>query len=146
MRRRCCAWPVPVLAALCALAGCDGPVADAGPPSDAAVDAGPPPTLRDVQAELFTPRCALAGCHNPRFTPSVSPNLLAPRRGDLVGVPSRQSEKPLVDAGNLRGSYVFEKVSSRRPAQGEPMPLEGPPLSGAERGLLRRWISGGALP
>lgn len=101
------------------------------------------PTTGQLQAEIFTPRCATSGCHagpNPSGGLSLEP----PVRSKLVGVPSTQVTRNLVEAGNPGLSYLYDKVLGTMVAGGtQPMPPTGS-LSDEEIALIREWIEAGA--
>jgi len=103
-----------------------------------------------VQAEIFTPHCAVPECHvtaDPAAD-TAPPQGLVLEAGSaydmIVGVPSHETELPRVAPGDPEGSYLFRKVSPDLPIGWHRMPLEGAPLSDDERTLLRSWIAAGA--
>lgn len=100
---------------------------------------GPPTTAR-VQAEIFSPQCALSGCHAGP-TPAQGLDLTPPVEAKLVGVEAQQVTRPLVDPGNPGNSYLYDKVLGTMIAGTSIMPLPPQePLTDAEIDLLREWI------
>jgi len=68
--------------------------------------------------------------------------------GQLVGVPSLQSDLRRVEPGAPERSYLYLKLINRHRqagGSGEPMPLSGWPLEAQELELIRRWIADGAV-
>ncbi|MCA8955020.1 MAG: hypothetical protein KDC87_03045 [Planctomycetes bacterium] len=57
---------------------------------------------------------------------------------------NENGEFPLVVPGDPEGSYLYRKLMERRPAAGEQMPLDTPPMAEHGRELVRRWILEGA--
>ncbi|HEX4824375.1 MAG TPA: hypothetical protein VFV19_08685 [Candidatus Polarisedimenticolaceae bacterium] len=116
---------------------------------DGVVSQPPPtsaPTLTALQSSIFTPRCAVPGCH-------VAPG--AQQGMDLsaghfyantvnVAVVELAGFKRVVpnDAAN---SYLFMKVTADPRITGEQMPFGGPYLSAAETAAIQQWIDAGAL-
>lgn len=130
--------------AACALtAGCggDGTVGMMEPPpgSDAA-------TLTEIQNDVFTPRCALPGCHAAP-APEQGMDLSAGHaHGAIVGVASAELAPYLrVAPGDGASSYVLMKLAGDPRIVGERMPFGGPYLTEAEIERVRSWIDAGAL-
>jgi hypothetical protein len=102
-------------------------------------------TLAQLSADIFTPKCATAGCHggaNPAAGMSLTSSAIA---ASTIGVPS--SQRPnlrRIDAGNPDGSYLIQKVNGT--GAGSQMPLGGAPLSVAEIQLIVDWVTAGAQP
>lgn len=108
-----------------------------------------PPTLSSLQAQIFTPRCAL--CHIPAGPGAEETGLdLSTDRETtfnmLVNVPS--TEDPTfkrVEPGNPDASYLIKKLEGTPPPRNTRMPANGPPfLSDEEIKKVRDWISAGA--
>jgi hypothetical protein len=111
-------------------------------------NSGPPPdptaTFTRIQNEIFTPTCAVIGCHG-RF--GTQQDLLLVEGEAYANVVNRPSTempqlmriKPL-DPAN---SYLFRKITGAG-ITGDRMPQAGPPLSDAEITLIREWIRRGA--
>ena len=119
--------------------GGDGvlPVAG-GPPSDTG------PALGFVQASVFTPHCALPGCHAPP-APEQGMDLSAGKAYvSTVGIDSTElSGFKRVAPGNAADSYLYMKIAGDPRIAGERMPFGGT-LTAAEIDLVRAWIEAGA--
>lgn len=106
------------------------------------------PTLASIQANVFTPTCATAGCHTgpsgstlPAGMDLTSENASS---ANLIGVSSIQVPSvPRVDAGNANNSYLIQKLEGTA-AQGGRMPQGGPFLDQADIDVIRQWINDGA--
>ncbi len=108
----------------------------------------------DIQ-QIFTEKCIV--CHNPggsgySFTGGNDSGLDL-RQGfsynKLVNVPTFEESgvAPFlrVDPGNSANSYLYQKINSGNPKDGERMPLNGPPfLSGQQIQMIKIWIDSGA--
>lgn len=101
-------------------------------------------TLASVQANVFNPGCVVchAGASAPLGLRLDSANAFT----NLVGVPSRQQSSVLrVAPGNPDQSYLVQKLEGTA-AEGQQMPLGGPPVPQATIDFVRQWITDGALP
>ncbi len=124
------------------LAGCgyDGPFGDAGMTGPA-----PAPTLSSLQATIFTPRCAVPGCH---LQPGAALGMDLSEGmtwGNVVDV--RSVEVPAfvrVAPGDPSNSYLYLKVTGDPRILGERMPFGGPPLPAGDIESLAEWILAGA--
>lgn len=103
------------------------------------------PRLQSIQENVFSPSCAVSGCHAGP-SPQQGLNLSAGRAHEnLVNV--RSNERPAlfrVAPGTPDSSYLIQKVEGRSSIVGERMPLGGKPLSQEEINALRIWIERGA--
>ncbi len=139
--RAVAAW-AGILALAAAGCGGDGVIELPAPPVP------PPPegpTLGELQQEVFTPRCALPGCHgSPAPVLGLDLSEGASHRS-LVGVPSVQCPGFLrVEPGNALGSCLYMKLLGDPRILGERMPLLPPPLEASELERIRLWIEAGA--
>lgn len=106
------------------------------------------PTLDELQANLFGPTCASAGCHTGP-TGSSLPSGMDLSSADatfasLVGITSlQQPAVSRVAAGDPDNSYLVQKVEGTA-ATGQRMPLVGGVLSQTAIDDIRQWISDGA--
>ena len=129
-----------LLAGLVVLAGCSGGSGGGVIPSTGSV------TLIDVQAQVFSPRCALSGCHiGP--TPQMDLDLSAGNSaGNTIGVSSEELPVLLrIEPGNAADSYLYMKLIEDPRILGDPMPASGGPLSAGQLNLIESWIDQGAM-
>jgi len=107
------------------------------------------PTLDQIQAVVFTPTCATAGCHTGP-SGAILPSGLDLSDADasfaaLVGVPSLQQAGILrVAATDPNNSYLIQKLEGNA-ATGLQMPFGLSPLDPAVIAEVRQWITDGAL-
>jgi mono/diheme cytochrome c family protein len=100
------------------------------------------PTLRQIQAVVFTPKCAI--CHD--GAGAVLPGVMnltseAESRAALVNVPSIQNAAlDRVEPGQAANSYLVHKIDGTAASQ---MPPTGP-LPQAEIDAIVQWINDGA--
>jgi hypothetical protein len=109
-----------------------------GPPVD------PTATFTRVQTEVFTPTCAVLGCHD---AIGRQENLvLASGRAytDIVNASSVQMPSlRRVQPGDPNSSYLYRKLTGVGIVQ-ERMPQFSPPLPDDKLALVRDWIRRGA--
>jgi len=107
----------------------------ASPPSTA--------TLTFIQDNVFTPSCALFGCHHPSSTASGLNLGSGFAFSSIVGINSvQQPVFQRVNPGDPDNSYLIRKVEGNA---GNQMPLARPPLAQSVIDNIRQWISNGAL-
>jgi len=109
-------------------------------------EAGEVSFSRDV-LPIFESRCER--CHQPggrALRGGVTLDLRADQAyAQLVNQPSAtDEERILVVPSDVQKSYLYEKISSDSPAEGERMPAEGEPLTEKELATIRAWIEAGA--
>jgi hypothetical protein len=103
------------------------------------------PTLASIQANVFTPSCALSGCHAgsaPQQGQNLSSGLAF---SNIVNVPS--TEQPAfmrVKPGDPDSSYLYMKITGDPRISGVQMPKTGGPLSAAKIAAIHDWIANGA--
>jgi hypothetical protein len=130
--------------------GCGGSGSD-----DSAPPGSPPPpppstppfgpNFSEIQAELFTPTCATAGCHTGAGAPQGLRLDEANSYGLLVDVPSTEVPSILrVSPGDPDNSYLIQKLEGTA-SVGDQMPLGGPPLPQDSIDVIRQWIIDGAI-
>lgn len=123
-------------------AACGGESAGPAVGVDGGADAHPP-RLADVEQRVFVRFCTFAPCH-PADNPQQGLSLVPPTRGSIVARPATTvSARLRVVPGDPGASFLFEKVSSDRPAAGVRMP-PNQPLDSDKIELVRAWIAGGA--
>lgn len=106
------------------------------------------PTLDDIQAAVFGPTCAVAGCHTGGGValPTVM-NLTSAQASfdNLVNIPSLEVPGVIrVLPGDPDNSYLVHKLEGTA-AVGDRMPLGGNPLDPAIIADIRQWITDGAM-
>lgn len=105
-----------------------------------------PPTLSQLQAEIFSQRCG-AVCHRAGGFGGVETGLFLDTKENsfnlLVNVPSvGDPNVKRVEPGNPNASYLIQKLEGTVPGR---MPADGSPfLSDEQVKKVRDWISGGA--
>lgn len=101
-------------------------------------------TLTRVQTEIFTPTCAVLGCHDPFGNQSQLNLTTGNSYGQIVGRPSVEvSNLNRVQPGQPDLSYLYRKILGTG-ITGDRMPQAGQPLSDAQKNLVRDWIRRGA--
>jgi hypothetical protein len=131
-----------LLAGACALAaGCGG-----GDPAGDVVGQPAVVSALEVQTRVFTPRCALSGCHVGAGAPmDLDLSSVTLSTANTVGVASLEVPALMRVAPNdAPNSYLYRKVSGDPTIQGDPMPASGPPLNATELALIEAWIEQGA--
>ncbi len=106
------------------------------------------PTLSSIQTNIFTPKCAIPGCHtggNPTGQLSLqtgqSYNTLVGAGGTGV-TSSGYGPRLRVQPGNANNSVLYLKVSGN--TLGGQMPQGMQALSAAEMSAIQTWINNGA--
>jgi hypothetical protein len=128
----------------CAGKGIEDPV---GPPVSCTGGTAPfRANLSCIQQIVFTPTCAVAGCH---VNPGAQQGLDLSEGmawSSLTGVPSAEvAGMNRVTAGDPDQSYLIWKLEGNPGIVGDRMPQGGPYLSQAEIDVIRRWILDGAM-
>jgi len=105
-------------------------------------------TLDALQASVFTPTCAVSGCHTGPSSGSLPSgmdlNTADASFANLVGIPSiQQPTLSRVAAGDPDNSYLVQKIEGTA-ASGSRMPLGGGVLDQALIEDIRDWIANGA--
>lgn len=106
-------------------------------------------TLDEIQAAIFTPSCATAGCHN--NTSQAAGLSLAnadTSYAELVGEFSSQNGQSavlLVAPTDPGGSYLIRKMENAATITGARMPLNGAAVPQSDIDQIRQWILDGAM-
>jgi hypothetical protein len=104
----------------------------------------PTATFTRVQSEIFTPTCAVIGCHDPLGQSSQMILTAGQAYGQIVNRPSVEMPSlSRIAPNDVTNSYLYRKITGAG-ITGERMPLGGPALSEAEIQLVRNWIRRGA--
>ncbi len=100
-----------------------------------------------IQQNVFTPTCAISGCHVGAAAPQGLRLDEANAFALLVGIASAEVPGLLrVKPNDPDLSYLVQKLEGTAAAGGQ-MPLNGPPfLPQATIDVIRQWITDGALP
>jgi hypothetical protein len=103
-----------------------------------------PPTLDDIQANVFTPSCALSFCHGASMQAGL--HLEAGfSYASIVGVPSLEDPTRFrVEPFDPDNSFLICKLENCPSIVGQQMPLVGGPLPQSTIDVIRDWISLGA--
>lgn len=98
------------------------------------------PDLASIQAQIFARSCAQQGCHS-AVEPAAALDLVSPGvEARLVGVASATCDAQIrVVPGHPEQSFLFDKVSSKTPSCGTPMPPAG--LGAEEQACIEQWIA-----
>lgn len=131
-----------VLAALL-LAGC-GDVKSPTEPS--AVPEGPAFTFAQVQAQIFTPSCAKAGCHAASAASGGMVLEAGRAYGEIVNRPAvGNATFDRIEPGDPDRSYLIKKLRGDPDITGARMPLDNPGgLTQAQMDGLIGWVLAGA--
>ena len=136
------AFFVALIVGCVAIVGCGDekrlPTAPEGPISETA-------TFTRVQSEVFTPTCALAGCHlGPASLAQEGLVLSGDAYDSIVGVRSNQNPSiSRVTPGDPANSYLWRKITPGQPIVGDRMPQTGS-TTAVQRQLVTDWIARGA--
>jgi hypothetical protein len=102
------------------------------------------PNVASIQHTVFTPRCALSGCHT-GDAPAAALDLstAAISEASLIGVAAALCDRRTrVVAGDAENSLLHSKLSGTQPIDcGEPMPV-GAMLSSDAIACIETWIAG----
>ncbi len=122
------------------LLSCDGGDGTGLPP------AGPlGANFSQIQANVFTPTCAITGCHFGAGAPQGLRLDAASSFALLVGVASMEQSSVLrVAPGDPDNSYLIQKLEGSA-SSGQQMPLNAPALPQPTIDVIRQWISDGAI-
>jgi mono/diheme cytochrome c family protein len=131
-----------------ALAACSG--GSGGDNGNNNGNQNPPPAafnavFSEIQSNVFTPTCAVSGCHTGAGAPQGLRLDEANSYGLLVDQPSSQVPATLrVAPGDPDNSYLIQKLEGTA-SVGAQMPLNGTPLEQSTIDIIRQWITDGAL-
>lgn len=99
----------------------------------------------DIQAKVFSVKCALSGCHDSGTKASGLDLSAGKAYSHLVNVASQEvPQLKRVAPGKPDQSYLVMKLEGSGGIQGSQMPLGGPPLSQETINTIKKWISDGA--
>src|SRR4051794_29826670 len=136
--------PLPALLALLAFSTACGTVKS---PTEPPVDTGGQPfTFTRIQAEIFTPTCAKAGCHNASAASGGMVLQAGRAYGEIVGRPSTESSTlHRIEPGDPERSYLIKKLRGDPDITGSQMPQDRPgSLTREQMDGLIGWVRAGA--
>jgi len=103
------------------------------------------PTFSAIQQTIFTPNCAVSGCHLGDRAPAQLDLSSGRSYANLVGVPSVGVPALLrVEPGNPDESYLVRKVEGGPGITGLQMPRGRDRLTAEQIQAIRDWIAAGA--
>ena len=125
--------------------GC-GTVKSPTEPPSSPVEGSAAFTFSRIQAEVFTPTCAKAGCHSAAAASQGLVLEAGQAYGFLVGRPATgRGSINRVEPGSPERSYLILKLRGDPSITGQRMPLDGPPYLTAEQiDGIAAWIRAGA--
>lgn len=91
----------------------------------------------------FDDTCAIAGCHD-SGSRQGGLDLTATAAPSIIGGMSMRSDLPLVELGNVQGSFLALKLLPD-PPDGLRMPIGGD-VDGVDNAIILGWIAGATLP
>ncbi len=104
--------------------------------------------IPDEVQRAFDAQCNVPGCHDSGAS-AGGLDLSATAAPGIIGGESTQSSLPLVELGNVQGSYLAIKMLETVPdgvlRSGAPMPLGGD-LESVDNAIILGWIAGASLP
>lgn len=106
---------------------------------------GPAFTFARIQAEIFTPSCATAGCHT--AAAGVEGLVLEAGRsyGQIVNRPANQNRQlDRVEPGDPERSYLIRKLRGDPDITGARMPLDRGALTAEQMTGIVEWVRAGA--
>lgn len=140
---RCNHRPLRLVVTALVLASCDGGDGTGFPTALPPASFGA--NFSEIQANVFTPTCAVPGCHLAAGAPQGLRLDEANSFALLVGVPSGEVPAVLrVAAGDPNNSYLVQKLEGTA-AAGQQMPLNRTPLDQVTIDAIRQWITDGAI-
>ena len=131
--------------AVIAAAGCGTVKSPTEPPPVSNGPGGQAFTFARIQAEIFTPNCAKAGCH---VTDTATGGMIleAGRAyGQIVNQPSTESSLDRIEPGDPERSYMVKKLRGDPDITGSQMPFDNPgSLTREQMDGLIGWVRAGA--
>jgi hypothetical protein len=133
------------LLAVALAVGCAGEGEDVAAGTTTTTIAGAGPSLAQIQAQTFTPSCALSSCHDD-VTRAAGLRLSSAQVSydALVDVASTCAARVFVVPGDPDASYLLHKIGDGPAPCGALMPATLPSLDPDEVADIRAWIENGA--
>jgi len=115
------------------------------PPTNTPTSGSVKPTFADIQAKVFTPTCAVSGCHSGPAAP-LGLKLDSNSSFDLLVNQASQQQAQLlrIKPNDPDSSYIIQKLEGTA-VSGLQMPRNQQPLSIETIQTIRKWIENGAL-
>jgi hypothetical protein len=114
----------------------------------ATIGCGPsaPPKFSEVQTRVFSVSCTFSACHDAASSQQGLNLSVGSAYSNLVNAPATgpMGNRVRVIPGDVKNSYLIEKLTSTTPAAGARMPSNGDPLEPDRLQLVEDWIMGGA--
>jgi len=129
------------------MVACSGGSGDGLPPSppSSSLPGSFDAVFSQVQDYVFTPGCAVSGCHTGAGAPQGLQLDSVNSYANLVGVASSENPSSLrVKPGDPDSSYLIQKLEGTA-SSGVRMPLGAAPLDASIIAIVRQWISDGAV-
>lgn len=137
-------WIVP----LAFLVSCGSTSQDSDSSDDSTDGTSLTATLSSIQSEIFTPSCALSGCHSSTSAQGGLSLANGEAFSNLVGVDSSEATSlKRVLASDPDNSYLINKLEGTQAdvsGSGSQMPKNAAALSQADIDVIRLWITNGA--
>jgi len=107
---------------------------------------GPVLSFARIQAEIFTPNCVKAGCHDAGSAAGGMVLAAGQSYGQIVGRPSTErADLHRIEPGDPDRSYLIKKLRGDADITGGRMPLDRPgSLSREQMDGLINWVLAGA--
>jgi hypothetical protein len=103
-------------------------------------------TLSKIQSTIFSPRCAITGCHVDGGIAPMRLDTKSQSYASLVGIASVQKPSlQRVQTDEPDDSYLIHKIEGQPDILNQRMPPGGNTLSTEEIVLIRTWILEGAM-
>jgi hypothetical protein len=106
---------------------------------------GPAFTFSRIQAEIFTPTCAKAGCHAASAASGGMVLEAGRAYAEIVNRPSTEAGLDRIEPGDPERSYMIKKLRGDPDITGSQMPLDNPgSLTREQLDGIIGWIRAGA--
>ena len=124
------------------LVGCG----DVKSPTEPEEPQGPAFTFTQIQAQIFTPNCVKAGCHDAATASNEMVLEAGQAYGQIVNRPAvGNSSLDRIEPGDPERSYLIKKLRGDPDITGSQMPLDNPgSLTQAQMDGLVGWVLAGA--
>jgi hypothetical protein len=108
-------------------------------------EGGPAFTFSRIQAEIFTPTCAKAGCHAASAASGGMVLEAGRAYAEIVNHPSTETSLDRIEPGDPERSYMIKKLRGDPDITGSQMPFDNPgSLTREQLDGIIGWIRAGA--